>query len=77
MRIEAYGLNAPPLPVQNGKPLPRTTPEKSPAVAPDSEPVSAQDKLRAAIEEKRWMAEAAFHPGSPEGDLGQHIDLRV
>ncbi|RPH93698.1 hypothetical protein EHM69_09555 [candidate division KSB1 bacterium] len=79
MRIEGYGLPLPTrLPSGNKTPFPapaaveNTVPNPEPSVE-----LTPQEKLRQLLEDKRWMAEAAFNGPASPGELGKHIDLRV
>jgi hypothetical protein len=81
MRIEGYGLNTTPpgAPAKRPAGTSATPPAATfaQAEATAGEGISAQDKLRMMIEEKQWMAQAAFEGATPESELGKHIDLRV
>ncbi len=78
MRIEGYGPNptqpssAPRKPAASPKPVGDTA-----SAVGDAADLSPQERLRQLLEQKRWMAEAAFVDNGPEPELGKHIDLRV
>lgn len=75
MQIEGYGMNTPPLgPARRPNPAPAPEPQSR---IEDAAELSPQERLRQLLEQKRWMAEAAFADASPEPELGKHIDLRV
>jgi hypothetical protein len=78
MRIEGYGLSSNSLAPATAR-LPihaRPTTETATTTSRDTE-LTPQERLRQILEQKRWMAEAAFADSIPEAELGKHIDLRV
>jgi hypothetical protein len=79
MRIEGYGTNPAPLGPTQRKPAttPKPVADPAPVAASDAAELTPKERLRQLLEQKRWMAEAAFADGGPEPELGKHIDLRV
>lgn len=82
MRIDGY-----PIPVTPpSQPAARGAAQNSPAanhtpfaaeLTDETDALSPQERLRRVLEERRWVAEAAFSQTPAEGELGKHIDLRV
>lgn len=82
MRIEGYPLpvtpSAPPVARGNSQNNAAVNPASFAAEMPgETEASTPQERLRRVLEERRWVAEAAFSQTPAEGELGKHIDLRV
>ena len=82
MRIEGYPLPAYPVTPPATRPATQTTanganPPAKFELADEAEALTPQERLRQALDERRWVAEAAFGESTPEGELGKLIDLRV
>jgi hypothetical protein len=82
MRIEGYPLPAYPVTPSATRPAAQTVgdgtnPPAKFELADETAVLTPQEKLRQALDERRWVAEAAFGEATPEGELGKHIDLRV
>lgn len=82
MRIEGYPIPAHPVSSATARSTQHTASDGCASsakfeFADEVQEVSPQERLRRALDERRWVAEAAFDSPIVEGELGKHIDLRV